>query len=69
MILPSELFTHFEIIDVVDGAKEIQLFLDEKFVPPAADGDSSKGFTEQSVIQDFPLIGKAVFCIFADENG
>lgn len=61
LILPVEVFTHFEIVDVVDSPKQIDLFLDEKFVPPASIGYRSKGFTEQSVIQDFPLRGKAVF--------
>ena len=61
MILPAEVFTHFEIVELVDSPTQIALFLDEKFVPPAINGYSSKGFTEQSVIQDFPLRGKAVF--------
>lgn len=61
LILPGEVFEHFEVVDVLHGAKEIHLFLDEKLVPPCAVGYRSKGFTEQSVIQDFPLRGKAIF--------
>ncbi len=35
--------------------------LDERHIPPKTTGYESKGFTEQSVIQDFPLRGKPVY--------
>lgn len=61
LILPGAVFEHFDVVDVFSNDKQIDLFLDEKYAPPGATDYTSKGFTEQSVIQDFPLIGKAVY--------
>jgi len=41
--------------------QDVHLFLDERHMPPKAVGYESKGFTEQSIIQDFPLRGKPVY--------
>lgn len=71
LILPSEVFAHFELVEIIDGEKEINLFLDEKFVSPSAKDYTSKGFTEQSVIQDFPsrCEVRLYSCIFAVASG
>lgn len=61
LILPKEVFNHFELVEIADSAKQVDLFLDERSNPPQTTGFSSKGFTEQAVIQDFPIRGKAVY--------
>lgn len=65
VILPSWLLDHFELIDLNEFENEIHIYLDEKEAIPTSIGYSqytrSKGFTEESVIQDFPIRGKAVF--------
>ncbi|MEG1523361.1 MAG: hypothetical protein RR455_13010, partial [Bacteroidales bacterium] len=61
LVLPREVFEHFELVDIVDNNHQLDLILDEKSAPPSPRGYSSKGFTERIVIQDFPLRGKPVF--------
>ena len=71
--LPDGLLTHFDIIDfkeLVDLQTKkdcFYIYLDEKNILPK-DYDfnefESKGFYERTIIQDFPIRGKAVYlCI------
>jgi hypothetical protein len=60
LLLPQEIFEHFELIDSQTKDNAIHLFLDEKPIPPLNGRYYSKGFTEQSVINDFPIRGKSV---------
>lgn len=60
-LLPEDVYKHFNLVDILTSPKQIDLFLDEKLVSPSSKGYVSKGFTEPSVIQDFPLRGKSVF--------
>lgn len=68
--LPSELLTHFDIVEFKElGNVEIckdcfYIYLDEKNVLPEGYSDieyESKGFTDRTLIQDFPIRGKAVY--------
>jgi len=64
LILPSEIFEYFEIINVVVEDNSIHVYLDERDVKPEAYSEkklTSKGFHPESVIQDFPLRKKPVF--------
>lgn len=62
IIFPEGILDWFEVVDLHRADKEWHIFLDERAVPPSDGGSyNSKGFTEQSVIQDFPLRGKAVY--------
>lgn len=61
LILPPQVFEHFDLTDSLNSKIDIHLFLDEKKVQPPKANYTSKGFTEQKVIQDFPLRGKPVF--------
>jgi transposase len=61
LLLPKAIYDYFELVNTEASNMEVHLFLDEKHNPPESDGYESKGFTEQSVIQDFPLRGKPVF--------
>lgn len=64
LLLPTELFDYFEIIDLVIQDRSVTVFLDERDVKPAAYSDqklTSKGFHPESIIQDFPIRDKAVF--------
>lgn len=64
LILPEEVFECFEILKVETGAKQVDIYLDEKLLKPGGYELvklTSKGFHKTSVIQDFPLRGKAVY--------
>jgi hypothetical protein len=63
LILPAEIFTHFDLIGVKKEENQINIYLDEKNNTPKNNTNTyiSKGFTEQSIIQDFPIRSKAVF--------
>ncbi len=61
MLLPEVIYDYFELVDTVVSDKDVHLFLDERHIPPKTAGYESKGFTEQSIIQDFPLRGKPVY--------
>ena len=61
LVLPRDIYEHFDLVKSVVSEKEIDLYLDEKSVPPQPSGFTSKGFTEPRTIQDFPLRGKGVF--------
>ena len=61
LLLPNAIYDYFELVNTEMSGIEINLFLDEKHNPPQSTGYESKGFTERSVIQDFPLRGKPIF--------
>lgn len=55
-ILPSELFTHFELYRIEEVSSELYLYLDEKNLPPDFDvALHPNGFHEESCIRDFPI--------------
>ena len=64
LLLPTELFEYFSIVNVEVSGKEVHVYLDEKAIKP--EGYElvkliSKGFHAEIVVQDFPLRNKAVF--------
>jgi hypothetical protein len=63
LLLPSELFEHFELVGVEDNVDYFVFKLDEKNHPPRKHNHTytSKGFFERVEIQDFPLRGKPVY--------
>lgn len=62
LILPIELLPYFEVVRVDKHEERIDLFLDECNNPPKQPYTYlSKGFTDERLIQDFPLRGRAVF--------
>lgn len=62
LILPKEVFEHFELIRIEKLQDLIDLYLDEHPVLPSGKYTyNSKGFTEASVIQDYLIRGKAVY--------
>lgn len=65
MILPSELLDYFEVVDfkeeltgkdIINGYPEkiLHIYLDEKDLP-IGDGYRSNGFTEEKIVNDFPI--------------
>lgn len=72
LLLPSALTDHFELVgykelgNVETKKMELELYLDEKNVPPPAPDKSeyeSKGFLPATRVQDFPIRGKAVYLV------
>lgn len=64
LILPREIVDHFEVVNVTSTSARIDLYLDERNIPPRAyrgQRVQSRGFTGTSTIQDFPLRGRAVY--------
>lgn len=61
LLLPGVIYDYFELVHTEVSDIDVHLFLDEQHIPPQAVGHESKGFTEQSIIQDFPLRGKPVY--------
>lgn len=64
LFLPTEIFDYFEIANVESEDRTVHIYLDEMDVKPTEylhEKLTSKGFTEASVIQDFPLRDKAVY--------
>lgn len=70
VFLPKELLNHFDIVDFKElGDIQIKkdcfyIYLDEKNVIPegfSSEEYESKGFCERTLIQDFPIRGKAVY--------
>lgn len=66
-LLPEELFEYFDLVSIQEpNTKELNLYLDEKKVPPPEHKDKSLisyGFDEPVKVQDFPLRKKSVFLI------
>lgn len=61
LLLPGVIYDYFELVHTEISDVDVHLFLDEVSNPPRRVGYESKGFTEQSIIQDFPLRGKPVY--------
>lgn len=64
LFLPAEIFDYFEIVNVESAGRTVHIYLDEKNETPEEyqqEKLTSKGFTEASIIQDFPLRDKAVY--------
>jgi hypothetical protein len=61
LLLPGVIYDYFELVHTEVSDIDVHLFLDEQPTPPKPVGYESKGFTEQSIIQDFPLRGKPVY--------
>jgi len=61
LLLPEVIYAYFELVHTESSDQDVHLFLDEQHIPPKAEGYESKGFTEQRIIQDFPLRGKPVY--------
>jgi len=66
LLLPEGVLDYFEILKVDQSKTETSIFLQEKnIIPEEYIGRrlESKGFYEDSKVQDFPLRGKAVYLI------
>lgn len=66
LLLPEGVLEYFEILKVDQSKTETSIFLQEKnIIPEEYIGRKleSKGFYEDSKVQDFPLRGKAVYLI------
>jgi len=64
LLLPTELFEYFDIVNLDVKAKEIHVYLEERNIPPkefSSEKLVSKGFHKQIKVQDFPIRDKAVF--------
>ena len=62
LFLPSWLFDHFELEKFTQEEFRIDVYLSEKkIIPEQVSGTLiSHGFTDYSIVQDFPIKGKAV---------
>ena len=66
LLLPEGVLDYFEITQVDQQEKEISIVLEERNVIPEEYRGrrlESKGFYEDSKVQDFPLRGKALYLI------
>jgi len=62
LFLPTWLFDYFELEKFTQEADRIDVYLGEqKQIPTSRDPHISHGFTDYSIIQDFPIKGKAVY--------
>ena len=64
LILPRDVLACFEVVKVCTTSARIDIYLDEKNIPPheyGGQGVLSKGFTGTTRIQDFPLRGRSVY--------
>jgi transposase len=62
LILPQEVFDNFALIRIEESEEHVDLYLDELSIRPDDGGDYiSKGFTPYSIVQDYPLRGRAVY--------
>lgn len=63
LLLPAGILDYFVLTNIHHDQKEIWIYLEEKNTTPveyANDKLISKGFMEESSIQDFPIRGRAV---------
>jgi hypothetical protein len=64
VFLPSWLFDYFEVGKLNSEEYRIDVYLEEKKETPTShqsEGVISHGFTDYSIVQDFPIKGKAVY--------
>ena len=62
-LLPKEIVDHFTLQKIEEQGEQLKFYLDEKNVKPPEHADKeleSKGFTNPTIIQDFPIRAKAV---------
>jgi hypothetical protein len=65
-LLPQEIFEYFDLVDIREGDKQLELCLDEKPIKPLAHSEKELalyGFDEPVRIQDFPLRDRSVYFI------
>jgi hypothetical protein len=62
-LLPTIIYDNFDCIEIIECDKEIHLYLIEKYQKPISSDYRyySKGFTEEKIIQDYPIRGKASY--------
>ena len=63
-VLPTGVLEYFSITKVIKSESGLMIYLDENNLIPQeyiSDKVISKGFYEESSIQDFPIRGKAVY--------
>lgn len=63
-LLPAEIFSYFEITQVLASSDRLDVYLDELNLPPLKYEDQkllSKGFYPAAEVQDFPIRERAVF--------
>lgn len=66
LLLPDGVLDYFEIVEVIKDEQSTCIYLQEKNVIPEEYSGrhlESKGFYEDSKVQDFPLRGKPVYLI------
>jgi len=62
LILPQEVLDDFTLIRFEESSEQVDLYLDElNFLPEGNGLYISKGFTPYSIVQDYPLRGRAVY--------
>lgn len=64
LVLPPELFTYFDIVQLLTNEKSIDVHLEEKHQYPDGYADHkliSKGFSSSVTVQDFPIRERAVY--------
>ncbi len=64
LLLPSEIFEYFEIVNLQVTATSINVYLDEINIIPERFSEKkliSKGFHAVSIIQDFPIRDKSLY--------
>lgn len=66
-LLPEGILDYFELSKIVEGLTGLNIYLEEKNLPPAEYNDQkleSKGFLPEVYIQDFPIRNqKVTLCI------
>ena len=63
LLLPAGILEYFELVKVDQGKEGLQLFLEEKNLPPSGyekQALESKGFLPEVIIGDFPIRGQKV---------
>ena len=67
LLLPEGILEYFELTNVVQAATGLNIYLEEKNLPPAGYEKwqlESKGYLPETSIQDFPIRGhKVALCI------
>lgn len=62
LFLPEFVLENFDAVSYSVSADAINIYLDEKAIAPDNSRKfTSKGFTPATIVQDFPVRGKAVF--------
>ena len=62
LIFPKEVFDNFSVVHIEEFSEHIEFYLDELSIRPEGSGHYlSKGFTPYSIVQDYPLRGRAVY--------